>query len=603
MNKLIMVCALVALGFAVTTASGAAIEVKECDKCPMRMRISADGKSATINKARLMDDNPSAEAFNYRIKALIARAEKLLVKPDPNAGALTRPLMGWSTWNTFGVHISDEIVLGVARAMATNGLKSAGYTYVNIDDGFWGPRTKEGKLTIDKSKFPGGMRVVVDAIHDLGMKAGIYSDAGSNTCAQTVTGVGFYKHELEDCQFYFNELNFDFIKVDFCGGIHSRLQPRDQYTKIAEAIKATGRTDVRYNLCRWAFPGTWAADIAGSWRTTGDIRANWKSIRKLILENLYLSAYCKPGHYNDMDMLELGQLVGAVKSPFVVYGDTGLTKDEELTHFGTWCILSSPLLLGCDPRDIPQSSFEVATNPYLLAMNQNDLGLQAYVAARKGETYVLVKDADEKFGKARYVALLNLGDTPADIEIRARDLDLAGRIEVFDLVERVDPGTFVDRTVVKVPPHASKFYRFDAAKRLDRIVYEAETAYLYEYQEIHKPDDGSAYFYTTNCVGGGVAVSWVGLRETNDLVWKDVKVSEAGDYDLVLDFAVKPWEKDLFGFLQVDGGQKIRFETTKNKRVITIPVKLSAGVHTVRLSNPTSLMEDIDRMLVVRKTK
>lgn len=589
---------------------GAAVEVKDCSKCPMRMRIAPDGKSATINLSRLKDDSPSGAELDRRVAAMKARAERLLVKDDPRAGALTRPLMGWSSWNTFGVDISEEIILGVARAMATNGLKAAGYTYVNIDDGFFWGHGPDGNLRFHPQRFPNGMKGTADGIHALGLKAGIYSDAGADTCGSMWggsgsggkdgggVGGGLYGHDAADCRLHFNELGFDFIKVDYCGGGKLRLDERARYTEIANAIKATGRTDVRLNLCRWAFPGTWAADISGSWRTTKDIRANWQSVKDLIHENLYLSAYCSPGHYNDMDMLEVGQLKGVLKTVFGnKHGDSGLTKDEELTHFGTWCILSSPLLLGCDPRTMPESSFALATNPYLLAMNQNDLGLQAFVAARVGETYVLVKDADQKFGTARYVALLNLEDEEREIAVNARDLDLAGRIEVLDLVERADPGDFTDQVMVKVPAHGSKFYRFDAERRLDSVVYEAETAYLTDYQELRDAvKAGTAFPAQQAGASGGVVVKWLGNRESNDLVWKDVKVSTAGNYAIVLDYGAGG--EDRYAFLQVDGGERIRFETKVNGSRVEVPVKLAAGLHTVRISNPSAWTADFDCMSI-----
>lgn len=596
-----------------TVAVGATVEVKECAKCPMRMRIAADGKSATINRSRLQDDSPSAAELDRRIAAMKARAERLLVKADPKAGALTRPLMGWSSWNTFGVDISEEIILGVARAMATNGLKEAGYTYVNIDDGFFWGHGPDGILRFHPQRFPNGMKGTADGIHAVGLKAGIYSDAGADTCGSMWggsgsggkdgggVGGGLFGHDAADCHLHFNELGFDFIKVDYCGGGKLKLDEKTRYTEIANAIKATGRTDVRLNLCRWAFPGTWAADISGSWRTTKDIRANWQSVKDLIHENLYLSAYCSAGHYNDMDMLEVGQLKGVLKTVFGnKHGDSGLTSVEELTHFGTWCILSSPLLLGCDPRTMPKSSFALATNPYLLAMNQNDLGLQAYVAARQGDTYVLVKDADVKFGTARYVALLNLEDAEREIAVRARDLDLAGRIDVFDLVERADPGDFADEVVVKVPAHGAKFYRFDAERRIDRVVYEAETAFLTDYQELRDAvGAGTAFPAPEAGASGGMVVKWLGRRESNDLVWKEVKVSASGSYACSIDYA--SGGQDRFAFLQVDGGEKIRFETKVNGSRVEVPVALSAGVHTIRISNPIDWTADIDCMRVIRK--
>ena len=296
-----------------TAALFAAVNFVECPKCDKRLRISEDGRDAFVNMSRVAPE---------RKAEMKARAEMLLemAKPVPQANPKT-PLMGWSSWNTFAEHISEEIIVGVARTMATNGLKDAGYVYVNIDDGFFDGHGPDGRLRFNPKRFPNGMKGTVDGIHALGMKAGTYSDAGANTCAsyggdKSGIGAGLYGHDASDCQLHFAELGFDFFKVDYCGGRRLHLEEKARYTEIANAIKATGRTDVRLNICRWAFPGTWAADIAGSWRTTRDIRASWKSISNIIAENLYLSAYASVGHYNDLDMLEVGQIKGAVKSAF-----------------------------------------------------------------------------------------------------------------------------------------------------------------------------------------------------------------------------------------------------------------------------------------------
>ena len=314
------------------------VEYRDCPKCDKRIRVDLAAGKAYVNLSRL-------EGAAKEVVA--ARAAKLLdaAKIAPTSDPKIRPLMGWSSWNTFGVKISEEIILETARAMATNGLKDAGYIYVNIDDGFFWGHGEDGILKFHPERFPNGMKPVVDGIHALGLKAGIYSDAGADTCGSMWDapdgtkekgglGGGLYGHDAADCKLHFIDLGFDFIKVDYCGGLRLKLDEKVRYTEIANAIKATGRTDVRLNICRWAFPGTWAADIAESWRTTGDIRANWGEVKKIINENLYLSAYSKPGHYNDMDMLEVGQLVGQMKSVFGKHGDTGITPDEETTHFG-----------------------------------------------------------------------------------------------------------------------------------------------------------------------------------------------------------------------------------------------------------------------------
>ena len=590
-------------GFALAAAF-AAVNFVECPKCDRRMRISEDGKEAFVNRCRI-DASRKDE--------MRTRAERLLERGRPVAPANPRtPLMGWSSWNTFALDISEEIIVGVARTMSTNGLKAAGYVYVNIDDGFFDGHGADGWLRMHPVRFPNGMKGMVDGIHALGMKAGTYSDAGANTCGseggdKSGLGAGLYGHDAADCWLHFNELGFDFIKVDYCGGRKLKLDERTRYTEIANAIKATGRKDVRFNICRWAFPGTWAAEIAGSWRTTCDIRASWKSVRNIIAENLYLSAYASPGHFNDLDMLEVGQIKGAVKSAFGTSGDTGMTLDEETAHFGMWCILSSPLVLGNDVRIIPPATLKLVTNPYLVRMNQDPLGLQAYVAAREGEAYVLVKDAETRFGTSRYVALYNAGETEHEFTVSARSLDLGGKIAAFDLVERADVGEFEGEVAVKVRPHAAKFYLFDAECRLDREVYEAETAYLTDYSELDGTPYGStescrkqgrAYYDAADKASGGMAVVNLGGRETNDLIWRDVSVSSSGERRLV--FRCVTQDERMF-FVQIDGGEKMPLTVSAAADGFagaSISVKLEAGVHSIRLSNAAAPMPDIDFMRI-----
>ena len=194
------------------------------------------------------------------------------------------PTMGWSSWNTYGVNISDALIRSQADAMVSTGLKDVGYDHINIDDGFFGGRnTSTGELIIHPTRFPNGLKVVADYIHSKGLKAGIYSDAGANTCGNMYNGdelsvnVGLYNYDQHDADFYFTDCGFDFIKVDFCGGDAAQntqnlaLDPQERYTAISQAIAATGRTDVRLNVCRWDYPGTWVHDVAFSWRTTHDI--------------------------------------------------------------------------------------------------------------------------------------------------------------------------------------------------------------------------------------------------------------------------------------------------------------------------------------------
>ena len=346
---------------------------------------------------------------------------------------LDPPVMGWSSWNTYRIHINEALIKKQADAMVSQGLKEAGYLYVNVDDGFFGWRDENGKLQTHPERFPNGLKCVADYIHSKGLKAGIYSDAGSNTCGSiwdkdpNGVGVGLYGHEKQDADLFFNEWGFDFIKIDYCGAGQSlALEEQKRYTEIRQAIDAVCNRNISLNICRWAFPGTWAKDLARSWRISADITPKWESIKYIIGKNLYLSAYAGGGHYNDMDMLEIGR---------------GLKPEEEEVHFGMWCIMSSPLLIGCDLTTIPKSSLELLKNRELIALNQDPLGLQAYVVQHKNGGYVLTKDMEQKRGKVRAVAFYNPSDTICSFSIPTTQLELGGKIKVRDLIKRQSVGT------------------------------------------------------------------------------------------------------------------------------------------------------------------
>ncbi|MDR0414848.1 MAG: glycoside hydrolase family 27 protein, partial [Prevotellaceae bacterium] len=192
------------------------------------------------------------------------------------------PMMGWSTWNTFRVNISESLIKETADSMIAKGLKAAGYTNINIDDGYFGGRDGSGHLISHPTKFPGGMKAVADYIHSRGLKAGIYSEAGSNTCGSLWdndtcgVGVGFYGHEAQDAKTFFDEWGYDYIKVDYCGAERQKLDEKTQYTRIWEEIQKTDKaksgSEIRINICRWMFPGTWVSEVGGSWRISHDIR-------------------------------------------------------------------------------------------------------------------------------------------------------------------------------------------------------------------------------------------------------------------------------------------------------------------------------------------
>lgn len=517
-----------------------------------------------------------------------------------NGWAYDTPTMGWSSWNAYGFQISESIIKSQADALVKTGLKDAGYIYVNIDDGFFGGRDAEGHLLIHPTRFPNGMRTVVDYIHERGLKAGIYSDAGKNTCAsywggdKIGEGVGLYGHDQEDIDLYFKELNFDFIKVDFCGGApehnteHLTLSEKERYTAISQAIKNTGRTDVRLNVCRWAFPGTWVHDVATSWRISEDIYLGWNSIKSIVGQNLYLSAYATEGKYNDMDMLEVGR---------------GLTLEEDKTHFGMWCIMSSPLLIGADMTTIKPEALELMTNPELIALNQDALGLQAYVVDKVSGAYLLVKDVETKYGNKRAIAVYNPTDAEVVRTVDFLSLELGGKVMVRDLFERKEMGTFASAMNVTIPAHGTRIYLLTAERRYERTKYEGETAWLTSYQELtnNQSSETAIYEETSYCSGGAMA-SWLGRKSENDLQWRNVYSKTGGEYTLTLS-VISGETRQIY--LQVNGeeAQVLSVNSGGWNTVTTkeVTVTLQEGENVVRLYNPSEWMPNIDCMELVKK--
>ena len=418
------------------------------------------------------------------------------------------PTMGWSSWNTYGVNINENLIKRQADAMVSKGLKDVGFDHINIDDGYFGGRDKtDGHLLIHKTRFPNGLKPIVEYIHSKGLKAGIYSDAGRNTCGSmfngdaTGKGVGLYEHDQQDADYFFNDCGFDFIKVDFCGGSyyhnedHLVLDEQQRYTAISQAIKNTGRTDVRMNACRWAYPGTWVSDVAFSWRTTGDINNSWGSVKDILAENLYLSAYCHDGHFNDMDMLEVGR---------------SLSVEEDKTHFGMWCIMASPLLIGCDMTNIKSQTLTLLKNKELIALNQDPLCQQAYVAGLTNGCHILVKDIETQNGTKRAFALYNPNDDARAATIKFSQIDLAGKVQLRDVFQKKDLGDFENQYEVTIPAHGTRIYVAEGETRLERTRYEAETAYISDYQEIknNQAEKTGIYEAADYCSAGYKAGGW-----------------------------------------------------------------------------------------------
>lgn len=501
--------------------------------------------------------------------------------------AVVPPTMGWSSWNTFALNINEKVIRSQANAMVNTGLSKAGYKYVNIDDGYWNGRGADGKLRLNKKLFPHGMRALTNYIHKIGLKAGIYSDAGDNTCGSGNKhawglGVGLYGHDQEDCNLYFNDWNFDFIKVDYCGGSHLKLDVQKRYTEISNAIKATKKPNAQFNICRWAYPGTWASDVATSWRTTGDIYCAWKSLKKIITENLYLSAFVGGGHYNDMDMLEIGRT---------------LSHDEEITHMVMWCELSSPLLIGCDLSQIPEFSLNLLKNPELLAVNQDVLGQSAPVVQRNGDVYVFAKDVKVLQGPQRAVAVCNLTDENQSIDIPLENVGYEGSVKVRDAVARKNIAEAINSIKVNVPAHGSRMFILTGTKRAEPKKYEAEASWLKAYNEINIKN--TALFMPADAASMGECVGFLGCAENNYLMWKNVYSKTGGKYILTFKY-LSGEDRDMK--VAVNGTFVKEFTNlnsgsfTDKVSTCSVQVILKKGYNKVKLFNAYNWMPNVDCM-------
>ena len=514
------------------------------------------------------------------------------------SSALRPPLMGWASWNQFGVKIDDGVIKGQADAMVSSGLAAAGFRYLNIDDGFFDRRNTDGTLRIDFVKFPNGMKSLVESIHSKGLKAGFYSEAGENTCGSQYSGQpggvggGMYGHDQQDADLFFKTWGFDFLKVDYCGGRTQKLDEKTRYTEIRNAIDKTGRTDINYNVCRWQFPGTWVVAVADSWRMSNDInfapgsKAKWKNIIGIINQNKYLAPYAAPGHYNDMDMLEVGR---------------GMTNEEDKAHFSMWCILSSPLVLGCDMTTMSKETISILTNPEVIAVNQDAAGLQAHLIYEKDSLQVWAKNLKDRQSNAFAVALLNQGVRSASISVKWKDLHIVGNAQVRDIWAHADLGQMDSAYTVTVPGHGVSLVKVTAKKTKLREVFEAEYSWINNFNLTSNseiiPDQGKPAG-DASCSGKAKVIS-IGKGAGNYIEFRDVYATKAGKYTLKLYYAcagdrhatvtVNGIETQLSG---LNSGSAKAFAQT------SLPVTLKTGYNIIRISNAMSFAPDIDKIEV-----
>ncbi|ANP53199.1 alpha-galactosidase [Streptomyces griseochromogenes] len=314
--------------------------------------------------------------------------------PSLADGLALTPPMGFNNWNSThcGADFDEAMVKGIADLFVDKGLKDAGYRYVNLDDCWALPdRDANGKLVPDPARFPNGIKAVADYVHSKGLKLGIYTSAGIKTC-NSAGFPGALGHEYSDAR-QFADWGVDYLKYDNCNnlGVDAKLRYRTMRDALKAASQATGRPIV-YSICEWGEnkPWEWASDVGHLWRTTGDISDSWGSMVSILKQNLPLAPYAGPGHWNDPDMLEVG--------------NGGMTDTEYRSHFSLWSVMAAPLLIGTDLRKASPATFDILDNKEVIAVDQDPLGRQGTVVSSGAGRWVVAKEMKDG---SRAVALFN----------------------------------------------------------------------------------------------------------------------------------------------------------------------------------------------------
>src|SRR5712692_5873336 len=366
---------------------------------------------------------------------------------SPSAGLALAPPMGWNSWNKFGCNVSEDTIKSMADALVKSGMKDAGYQYVNIDDCWQVSRDEHANIVVDQQRSPHGMKTLGDYIHSLGLKFGVYSDAGTQTCAGRPGGLG---HEYQDAIQY-AAWGVDYLKYDWCNT--TTQDAKASYANMRAGLDASGRPIV-LSICEWgtAKPWLWGKEVGGNlWRTTGDIEDRWAGRREwspgnccsngaldIVDQEADLYSYPGPGHWNDPDMLEVG--------------NGGMTTTEYQAHFSLWALLAAPLIAGNDLRNMTPEIHDILTNKEVIAIDQDRLGRQGRRVWKDGDLEVWgkqLKDGD------RAVILLNRGSSEHEITVTWEQVGYPAHLSatVRDLWAHKNLGKFSGKLSALVESH------------------------------------------------------------------------------------------------------------------------------------------------------
>lgn len=496
-----------------------------------------------------------------------------------NGQALT-PLMGWSSWNPFFTNINSSVIRAQADAMVSSGMQAAGYQYVNIDAGWWsGSRDSNGNITVNTSQWPGGMAAMASYIHSKGLKAGIYTDAGSTGCSGA--NQGSFGHYAQD-MLLFEQWGFDFVKVDWCGGVALGLNPATQYAQIRDAIaSATAQTGhpMTFAVCEWgvASPWNWGPGTGNMWRTSNDISFSQGSVAwNDILKN-FDAATLHPdaqsiGSYNDPDMMEVGA--------------SGISTTESQAHFSLWAIAGAPLLAGNNLSTMSGTTSSILTNSEVIAIDQDPLGLQATKVSEPAIGLQVWSKVLSGSGQ-RAVALLNRTGATAAMTVNWSDISLTGSSSVRDLWAHNTLGSFTTSYTASVPSHGVVMLKISGTEP-GVANYEAEAAAI----------SGGAVIQNCASCSGGSKVGNVG-NNSGVLQFTNVQTKLPGSQVLTLYYVNGGATRT--GTISVNGrpGVSVAFSGTGSWSTvgsIKISAYLLARNNTITISNSSGWAPDFDRI-------
>ncbi|MDP4285064.1 MAG: putative Ig domain-containing protein [Bacteroidota bacterium] len=442
-----------ALVFGVRPNSPFIFKIAATGKKPLQYNAENLPEGLSLEKATGIITGKVSVKGNYNIKLNVSNqlgnaTQDFQIKVGEEL-ALTPP-MGWNSWNCWGLTVDDEKVKSSAQAFIDKGLIDHGWSYINIDDGWQNPeRTNAGEI-IPNKKF-GDIEALGSWLHNKGLKFGIYSSPGTKTCGGYT---GSYQHELKDATTY-AKWGVDYLKYDWCSYEDVFTKEKDTslqayqkpYQTMELALKAQSR-DIVYSLCQYGMADVWkwGDSVNGnSWRTTGDIQDTWESVVSNGFDHPELFSYAKPGNWNDPDMLVVGKVgwSGTLHS-------TMLTPDEQYSHISLWCLLSSPLLIGCDVSKLDDFTLNLLTNDEVLAIDQDILGKQAQQKIKTKDVQIWVKSLADG---SKAIGIFNMSNAYKVVRLNFSDIGLKGKYIIRDLWRQINVGVSQDKYESNIPPH------------------------------------------------------------------------------------------------------------------------------------------------------